>query len=261
MENNYQSTEDWQIARENNSNLRCVDVYIASLPRQLHVVETVKTVLANPETLTITIVANKYSDELFEELKIQLLNVNCEYQVPIYLHRGDNKKESNEKLKFVGKGYGKYISFVDDDLLLSPNHFNKLIKACEEYNAMVSLHGVVLHQLPLKHYYYDRDVYRGLGTVIFDMEVDIASNCGSLFKREWHTDLSKWYDEIPSVGMDDIFVALKHKQKGIKRYVLAHHTGYMKHKEIRKEDEYIFDKYALTGNDKVQTDYINTYWK
>jgi len=98
MENNYQSTEDWQIARENNSNLRCVDVYIASLPRELHVVETVKTVLENPQTLTITIIANNYSDELFEELKIQLLNINTITQVPIMLHRVTIRKKAMRNL-------------------------------------------------------------------------------------------------------------------------------------------------------------------
>ena len=264
MENNYQSTEDWQIARENNSNLRCVDVYIASLPRELHVVETVKTVLENPQTLTITIVANNYSDELFEELKIQLLNINTITQVPIMLHRGDNAKESNEKLKYISEGYGKYISFIDDDLELAPTHFKKLIEGCEKYNAYVSLHGVCLHQLPIRSYYRDRDVYRGLGTVIFDMEVDLASNCGSLFKRDFFTkeELESIYPNAPVQGMDDILMATLCRQKGIKRYVLAHHTGYMKHKEIKKSDNYIFDKYALPiGGDKVQTDYINTYWK
>jgi len=258
-----QSTEDWQIARENNSNLRCVDVFIASLPRQLHVVETVKTVLANPETLTITIVANNYSDLEWKEVQKRLVDANCEYQVPIYLHRGDNAKESNEKLRFVHKGYGKYVSYVDDDLCLAPTHFNYLIKGCEKYNAYVSLHGCVLHPRPLNHYYRDRDVYRGLKAVIFDMEVDIASNCGSLFKREFFDEkfYANLYKNAPAVGMDDILMATACRERGIPRYVLAHKEGFMKHKEILKEDNYIFDKYALTGLDKPQTDYINKYWK
>lgn len=245
-------------------NGRVVDVYIASLPRQLHVVETVKSVLANPQTLTITIVANNYSDELFEELKIQLLNINTITQVPIMLHRGNNAKESNEKLKYIAEGYGKYISFTDDDLLLAPNHYQKLIEGCEKYNAYVSLHGVCLHQLPIRSYYRDRDVYRGLGTVLFDMEVDLASNCGSLFKRSFFTkeELESLYPNAPVHGMDDILMATLCRQKGIKRYVLSHVQGFMKHKEIRKEDNYVFDKYALVqGADKPMTDYINKYWK
>ena len=264
MESNYyQSTEDWQIARENNS--RVVDVFMASLPRQLHVVETVKTILQNPEVLTITIVANNYSDLEWKEVQKRLENANTIAQVPIYLHRGDNAKESNEKLKFMHKGHGKYISSIDDDLLIAPNHLNYLIRGCEKYNAMVSLHGVVLHPRPIGSYYRDRDVYRGLKTVLFDMEVDIASNCGSLFKREWFTEeeLKNLYITAPTTGMDDILIATNLRKKGIPRYVLAHKEGFMKHKEILKEDNYIFDKYTkqLGVTDKPQTDYINQHWK
>ena len=244
---------------------KVVDVFIASLPRQLHVVETVKTVLANPETLTITIVANNYSDLEWKEVQKRLVDANCEYQVPIYLHRGDNAKESNEKLRFVHKGYGKYISFTDDDLCLAPTHFNYLIKGCEKYNAYVSLHGAVLNPLPIGSYYRDRSVFRGLKTVLFDTPVDIASNCGSLFKREFFGNdiLSKQYDLAPTVGMDDILMATLCKIHGIKRYVLAHQEGFMKHKIQYPEDDYCFDKYTkvLGVSDKVQTDYINRYWR
>jgi hypothetical protein len=262
MENNYQSTEEWQIARENNK--RCIDVFMASLPRQLHVVETVKTILANPETLTITIVANNYSDLEWIEVQKRLVNANAEYQVPIYLHRGDNKKEANEKLKFVHKGNGKYISYVDDDLLLSPTHFKYLIEGCEKYNAYVSLHGAILNPLPLFSYYRDRQVFRGLKTVIFDQEVDIASNCGSLFKREFFDEkfYATVYNNAPTVGMDDLLMAVACQQRGIPRYVLKHEEGFMKHKIQYKEDCYVFTKYTqqLGVSDKPQTDYINHYW-
>lgn len=36
--------------------------------------------------------------------------------------------------------------------------------------------------------------------------------------------------------------------------------GYLKHKEQLPEDDYVFNKYALTGNDKMQTDFINKYF-
>ena len=263
MENNYQSTEDWQIARENNSNLRCVDVFIATLPRQFFIIETVKSILENPETKSITISAsNKYTDGEFQQLTEMLLNINTITQVPIYLHRVDDAKGSNEKLRYIGKGTGKYIALCDDDCVYPPNYFNYLIKGIEKYQGHVTLHGVVLHQRPIRSYYRDRDVYRGLGTVIFDMEVDIAASCMTMFKREWYDDLDTWYDKVSTTSMDDIYVSHFAMQKGIKRFVLSHVQGWVKHKEIRKEDNYVFDKYALvSGGDKVQTDYINTYWK
>jgi hypothetical protein len=242
---------------------KTVDVYIASLPRQLHVVETVKSVLENPETLTITIVANKYSDEQFKEVCHRLAGLNSLYEVPITIYRGDNAKESNEKLRHIGKGEGKYISFVDDDLILSPQHFSLLIQKCEQYNAYVSLHGVALHPLPIKSYYRDRDVYRGLGTVLFDMEVDIASNCGSLFKRDFFPPdmLKEMYEHCENISMDDIYMAYWCKRMGVKRFVIAHREGFMKHKVQYKEDEYVFDRYALPiGADTYQTYFINQYW-
>lgn len=241
---------------------RTVDVYIATLPRQLHVVETLKSVLENPETLSVTITANKYSDSEFQQLTEMILNVNSIFQIPIYLHRGDNKKESNEKLKYIGRGKGEYISFVDDDLLLPSDYFKKMIKGCEKYQAYVSLHGVILHPRPLRSYYRDRNVYRGLGTVAVDQQVDIASNCGSLFKRKWFPQvmLDEIYESVNEISMDDIWMAYYCKRQGIKRYVLAHPEGYLKHKVQYEEDMYVFNKYALTGNDGVQTDFINKYW-
>lgn len=242
--------------------MRNVDVFIASLPRQLHVVDTVKTVLSNPETRSITITANKYSDELFDELKLKLLNANTLEQIPIFLHRGDNAKESNEKLKYIGEGTGRYISFMDDDLLIAPTHFKLLIEGCEKYNAYVSLHGCILTKLPIQSYYRDRIVYRGLGSVSEDLPVDIASNCGSLFKRSWFSNeyLSEIYRYAPTVSMDDIIMATVCRLNNVMRFVLKHPEGFMKHKVQYKEDEYVFDKYALTGNDSVQTSYINKYW-
>ena len=60
--------------------------------------------------------------------------------------------------------------------------------------------------------------------------------------------------------MDDIYVNYFAKKRGIRRVVLAHNEGYLKHKEQLPEDDYVFNKYALTGNDKMQTDFINKYF-
>ena len=241
-----------------------VDVNIASLWRDGHILTTVETVLTNKETRTITIVANKYTDKQFEYIKEGLLNLNLLTQKPIYLHRGDNAKGSNEKLKYAHYGDGKYISFVDDDLLLAPNHYEYLIKGCEKYNAYVSLHGMTLHQRPVRSFYGNRDVYRGLKTVHFDMEVDIASNCGSLFKREFfgNDGLKEIYQMCGETSMDDIYMAYACKKRGIPRYVLAHPEGFLRHKEIKQTDNYVFDKYIkqLGVTDRVQTEFINKHW-
>lgn len=249
---------------ENNHNLRSVNVHIASLWRGGHIVKTIESVLANPETLTITAVLNNYSQGQYEYVLAEVNKLNAEYQVPIRMFRGNNAKESNEKLRYLNQSLGTYIALVDDDLILSPNHFQYLILGCERYNAHTSLHGVVLGHIPISSYYRDRMVLRGLGSVEFDAEVDMASNCGSLFKREWFSadEYVDLYERCPVQGMDDIILALALKKKGIKRVVLKHQQGFLQHKEIKRSDNYVFDKYALVqGADKVQTDYINQNWK
>ncbi len=231
-----------------------IDCYIASLPRQLHVIKTIDSILNNKEIGSITITCNKYSDEQFK----LVCDLYAE-DTRVKFYRGDNAKQSNEKLKYIGNGNNKYVSLCDDDIIYPNDYFTKLINGCELYNAAVGLHGVIMNPRPIKSYYRDRQVFRGLGTVGMDVRVDMVSNCGSLFKREWHNDLSNWYDLVGDVSMDDIYTNYFHMLKGIRRYVLAHNEGYIKHKQQFAEDEYVFDKYKY--NDSVQTVFINKYWK
>lgn len=147
------------------------------------------------------------------------MNANVETQIPIYLYRCTSpEKGSNEKLKYVGNGNGKYIALVDNDLVYPQDYFKNLIAGCERYNAHVSYHGCILYPRPLRSYYAERYVYRGLGSVPNDYEVDVASSCMTLFKREWHDDLHTWYNRCSDVSQDDLYVSLFHKDKGIKRY-------------------------------------------
>jgi hypothetical protein len=234
---------------------RLVDVYMATLWRQGHAVVAINSLRFQPEFGTATIACNNWTDSQWEYIQKELSGDSR-----IVLYRGDNAKGSNEKLKHISKGNNYYIMFADDDLIYPPNYLEYMIQGCEKHNAHVSLHGVILAKGLIQSYYRNRTVYKGLGTVLFDQEVDLGSNCGSLFKRNFHDDLDKWYDFCGTTSMDDIYVNYFHKKRGIKRYVLAHNIGYIKHKEQFPEDDYVFNKYALTGNDKVQTDFINKYF-
>ena len=227
---------------------------MASLWRQGHVVKTVNSLLLNPEVGTVTISCNNYSDEQWEFVTTELNDHR------ITFHRTDNQKGSNEKLRFIATGNNYYICLADDDLIYPPDYLSKLIAGCEKYNAQVGLHGVILFKGKINSYYRDRNVFRALGSVEKDTEVDMVSNCGSLFKRNFYTDLDKWYDFCGTTSMDDIYVNYFAKKIGVRRMVLAHQEGYLKHKEQYAEDNYVFNKYALTGNDKVQTDFINEYF-
>jgi GT2 family glycosyltransferase len=237
------------------SDSRLVDIYMASLWRQGHMVITIKSLLQNPEFGTATISCNNYTNEQWELVNKELNDSR------ITLHRTNNEKGSNEKLKFIGVGNNYYICLADDDLIYPPDYLNKLIAGCEKYNSHVSLHGVILNKGIINSYYHDRTVFRSLGTVDKDTEVDIVSNCGSLFKRNFYNDLDKWYDFAGSVSMDDIYVNYFAKKNKIKRVVLAHNADYLKHKVQYPEDDYVFNRYALTGNDQPQTEFINKFFK
>lgn len=232
---------------------RLVDVYMASLWRQGHIVISINSLLLSPEVGTITVACNNYTDGQWEYVNSHLNDPR------ITLHRTNNEKGSNEKLRFIATGKNYYICLADDDLIYPPDFFKKLIDGCEKYNSHVSLHGRTLPKGVIGSYYRQPiAVYRSLGTVLVDVEVDIASNCGSLFKRNFYDDLDTWYDFCSTTSMDDIYVNYFAKKKGIRRVVLAHNEGYLKHKVQYVEDEYVFDKHI--NNDAVQTEFINKYF-
>lgn len=233
-----------------------VDIYCATLWRQGHVLRSLKSISQQPEFGTATITCNNWTDSEWKWIN-QLLGDDER----ITLHRHNNEKCSNEKLRYIGTGTNKYIMLMDDDLIYAPDYLSFMINGCEKYNAYVSLHGVIMGSRPIRSYYRDRMVFRGLKTVLEDVQVDLASNCGCLFKREFFTDLSQWYDMVNDTSMDDIFTNYFAKKAGVRRMVLAHQEGYIVHKVQKPEDDYVFDKHALVPfGDIVQTTFINENW-
>ena len=238
--------------------MKKVDIYMASLWRQGHCVQTFKSLVNQPEFGSAHLTCNNYTDQQFEYVLNELEDYN------IKIHRHDNEKCSNEKLRYVDCGENEYMGFYDDDLIYPPDYLAKLMAGVDKYQAMVGLHGVVLKKGLIQSYYRDRHVFRGLKMVDRDYEVNIASNCGNMFKREWFTksELSEWYERVNNVSMDDLYVAYFMKEKGIKCVVLAHEEGYTKHKQQFPEDDYVFDKHAkVAGGDVIQTTFINSFYK
>jgi len=234
--------------------MKKVDIYMATLWRQGHAVISIKSLISQPEFGTGTIICNNWTDEQWEWINGELNSYDN-----IILYRGDNKKGSNEKIKYINIGHNYYICLADDDLIYPNDYLNKLINGCEKYNAHVSLHGRTIPKGIISSYYKQiGSYYRALGSVEHDVEVDITSNCGSLFKRNFYDDLDEWYNFCSTTSMDDIYVNYFAKKKGIRRMVLSHKEGYLKHKKQLIEDDYVFSKYK--NNDKVQTDFINNYF-
>lgn len=240
------------------TNKKC-DIYIAALWRQGFVKTTVDSLKNQPEFGTATITCNNHTDAQWQDMQDYYGNDDR-----IILHRHDNEKCSNEKLRYVAEGYNDYMGFFDNDLIYPEDYLAKLMAGVDKYNAMVGLHGVVFKSGQIASYYRDRHVFRGLKAVDKDYQVDLASNCGSMFKRSWFTkkELGEWYDRVNDVSMDDIYVAYFMLEKGIPKVVLAHEEGYTKHKQQFPEDDYVFNKHALVPNgDVVQTAYVNDVYK
>lgn len=232
---------------------KLVDIYMASLWRQGHIIKTVNSLLKNEEVATITISCNNYTQDQWEYVTTELKNPK------IIFHRTNNEKKSNEKLKYIGEGKNYYVCLADDDLIYPSDYLDTLIKGCEKYNAMVSMHGRILLKGIVDSYYKQvKNVFSHSGQVEKDVEVDIASNCGSLFKRDFYDDLNTWYDLCGNIPMDDLYVNYFAKKKGIKRVVLAHSIGYLKHKKKHPDDRYVFTEYR--DNDKIQTEFYNRHF-
>jgi GT2 family glycosyltransferase len=237
---------------EDNAN--CVDMYMASLWRDGHVIQTIKSLLKQPELKTLTVVLNNYTDEQAAQVE----EAFEPEQDRIRLIRGNNAKCSNEKFHYMYTGTAKYIAFADDDIIYPEDYLMKLIAGCNVHEAAVSLHGGRLREFPTKKYYNGgRKMFSWNVLVSEDTKVDIIGNGVGLFKREWFTkkELKGLYDKAPAVSMDDIILSCELAKKGIERYVIAHMPRLVHHKIIRQADNYVYDRYKNT--DSFQVGYIN----
>ena len=230
-----------------------IDVYCASLWRDGHIIKTINSILKNKEVGTITIICNNYTDEQWSIINKEINDKR------ITLHRGNNEKGSCEKFRYIGYNNNYYISFIDDDLIYPENYYEYLISGVEKYNSIVSLHGRKMKENKIDNYYNGHMIsYACLKNVIEDVEVDIIGNGVSLLKRDFFNDLDKWYDYVTHPNMDDIYISYWAKKNNIKRIVLKHKEGYLIHKELNLNDDYIYEKYK--NNCQFQTDFINKYF-
>lgn len=238
-------------------NKDCVDMYMASLWRDGHVIETIKSLLRQPELKTLTVVLNNYTDIQ----AIEVLKALEQYDLyKVKLVRGDNAKCSNEKLHYISNGTAKYFAFADDDLIYPEDYLMKLIAGCNVHNAAVSLHGGRIKQFPTDKYYNGgRKMYSWNRLLKEDTKVDIIGNGVALYKRAWFTpeELAALYKDAPTVSMDDIIMSCTLANMGIDRYVLAHGPRLVQHKPIKPTDNYVYDQYK--NSDLFQVGYINTH--
>ena len=240
----------------------CVDVHMAALWRDGHVVKTAESLLQNPELLTLYVTLNSYTKEQYDWTAASLKSLAANYGKKVVIRKASNKKGSNEKLAQLPKSKAKYIAFADDDILYPENHLLRLIAGCNVHNAAVSLHGSVLKCFPIRKYYFgDRQMLSHNIAVDADTRCDIIGTGVCLLKREWFTDeeLKALYVTAPATSMDDIIVSCLLSQKGIARYVIEHLGSSVTLKEHKASDNYVYDQYK--DNDSEQVAYINEHYK
>ena len=243
-------------------NYRCVDVHMASLYRDGHLLKTLQTIARQPEVATVYVTLNNYTQPQYNETLAGIKSLIAETGCKIVTRRAKNQKGSNEKLSQLPKSTAPYIAFCDDDMLYPDDYFLRLIHGIRLHNAAVSFHGGRLKRFPIVKYYNgDRQMFSWNISVAEDTQVDILGNCFVMVKREWLTD-AEWkalYTNATAVSMDDIYLSCVLSQKGIERWVLAHPSGFAHHKEQAPEDNYVYDRYK--NDDAAQVKYINEHLK
>ena len=247
---------DW---RDNEA---CVDVHMASLWRDGHVLKTAESLLQQPELATLFVTLNSYTAEQFAKVTDTLRDMSKTHGKRIVVRKGKNAKGSNEKLAQLPKSKAKYIAFADDDIIYTSDYLLRLIGGCNARGGAVSLHGAVLKRFPIQKYYNgDRQMYPCNVSVAEDAPVDLIGSGVALIRREWFTpdELKALYADAPAVSMDDIILSCALAQKGISRWVLEHPSGVIRLKEHKESDCYVYDTYK--DNDSAQVEYVNSHFK
>ena len=247
---------DW---RDNET---CVDIHMASLWRGGHVVKTIESLLQQPETATVFVTLNSYTDEQYKAVKYDLKVLSEQYGRKVVTRRAKNEKGSNEKLSQLAKSKARYIAFCDDDFIYPQDYLLRLIQGLRLHEGVVSLHGSQLTAFPIRKYYGgDRKMLSWNVTVEEDTKVDIIGSGVSLFRREWLTEdeLKTLYKDAPTISMDDLVLSCLFSRKGIDRWVLEHQQGFLCAKEKAPSDAYVYETYK--DNDSAQVAYINANYR
>lgn len=243
-------------------NYECVDVHMASLYRDGHLLKTLQTLCGQPEVATIFVTLNNYTQPQYKETMDGIKELCKRFACRIVTRRAKNQKGSNEKLSQLSKSAAPYIAFADDDILYQQDYFLRLIHGIRLHNGGVAFHGGILKRFPTDKYYDGgREMKSWNITVPEDCKVDIMGSGVGLIRRDWFTDaeLKSLYDEAPTTSMDDIILSCALSQKGIERWVLAHPGKIIKTKQPAEGDNYVYDRYK--NDDAAQVAYINANLK
>jgi hypothetical protein len=232
-----------------------IDVCIASLYRNGHVVKTIESVIGAPEINRIYLICNAYTDTQYEAVRSALDKYHN-----ISILRRNNKKGCSEKFLPFTASTAEYLSNLDDDLVYPQGFYGHMLKKADELNAIVSIHGRINKPGKVKSYYRDLLVaYRSMRAVEKDMPVEVIATCGTVFKKSLMPGIEQLYGMVQHKNMSDIYFSKLAKDNNVKMYVVAHDKDWIRHKEKEEGDRYIFSEYA--DNCAPQTEYFNKHFR
>lgn len=138
----------------------------------------------------------------------------------------DNRYTDASKFLETSEQAG-YIFTLDDDLQVPTDYTNYMIEGIKRYDAIVSLHGKVLKERPVKYFAasFEKNC-QCLSKVPQDTKVDIPGS-GIM---AWHSsifNITPEYCEYPN--MADLWAAKRAKELGVDIWCLKHESGYIQH--------------------------------
>ena len=169
------------------------------------VVDTIK-----DQVTTVRVYANDYTPE------VQGDNVE--------VYTGKDYTD-NSKFFWLPESEGVYLS-CDDDLLYPADYVEKIIEGLKKYpGCWLTFHGRKMLGLGLD-YYRGHTVYRCLGDVDGDYEIDIPGTGVSAFHtRDFRFDMKEW----EYFRMSDIMAGQEIAKTGKKVICLSHRAGWIGH--------------------------------
>ena len=198
--------------------------------------------------------------------QVDVVNVmlNLYTEVPEWIKRYGNVKcrlmdnSTGDAAKFYGiENLKGYIFLCDDDILYPDDYIETLIKYIEKYEryAIISFHGRILRDKPVKSYYKDRkEAFRYQFAVSNDTRVDSAGTGVMGFHS---STINLRYSDFRSPNMADVWVAKFAHEQGVPLIVAKHGDMWLRTIDVEMKMLSIWEKHY--NDDREMTDLYNSF--
>jgi hypothetical protein len=228
----------------NHENVTASIASIPSRPDSLH--DTINSLINQVDQIFVYLNNWDYTPDFLNHPKIT------------YYHSKYAAGDLGDAGKFYGANKIKGYHFTcDDDINYPKDYVKEMVHAIEreQRRCIVTFHGRKFFKKPVTSYYHSAELRIScLKQSVADTIIDIPGT-GVM---AYHTDtISFSEDDFKISNMADIWVGKKAKELNIDILCLKHSSGWISEsKKIRKADTIY---YSCNGNDKQQTDIVNSF--